>query len=88
MPCFKLPEIDFSPPGLDFFLPDLVLPIPTFGLSLCCTIALPPIPALILPIGAIPGIGLILQPLIVAMQLLIKALNLILSQIQMSCPLE
>ncbi len=88
MPCIALPAIDFSPPGLDILLPDLVLPIPTIGLSLCCTIALPPLPPIIIPFGTIPGIAVILQPLIAVIQTAIKTLNIILSQIQMSCPLE
>jgi len=88
MPCIALPEIDLSPPGLDLLLPELELPIPTFGLSLCCTIALPPLPSIIIPFGAISGLAVILQPLITLIQTVIKTLNAILSQIQMSCPLE
>lgn len=90
MPCINLPTIDFSPPGLSLLLPDIVIPIPTPGLSLCCDISItrPPIPPIILPLGPIPGIAVILQPLIAAIQLIIKTLNLILSQIPTACPLE
>ncbi len=90
MPCIALPTIDFSPPGLSILLPTLSFTPPTLGLSLCCNISImtPPLPPIILPLGAIPGLAILLQPILQLIQTVIKTLNMILSQIAMECPLE
>lgn len=90
MPCIALPTIDFSPPGLSILLPDIAITLPTLGLSLCCdiSITIPPLPSIILPLGAIPGLAVLLQPILQLIQTVIKTLNMILSQIAMECPLE
>ncbi len=93
MPCISVPNV--SLPDLGISLPTIALPpIPLPGLSLCCTVQLPPIPTYLvnqiiaLAISAIPGLGKVLQPVLAILMKALAIINSILDQITFSCPLN
>lgn len=91
MPCLAAPKIP-APPGLDLLLPALptIPQIPTIGLNLCCD--LPEleinVPGLPISLGTIPGIAVILQPVMAVVMAAIDLINTYLDQVQIDCPLE
>lgn len=90
MPCVAAPTLPL-PPGLDALLPVLVLsPPPAPGLNFCCTFEVPPIPGtpIILPLGSVPGMAVILQPVLTVIMAIIDLLNALLDELQFSCPLD
>lgn len=89
MSCVSAPQLGI-PSGLDFFLPTLSLSAALPGANLCCNFEPPPIPGspFILPLGLIPGIAVVLQPLMAVIMPIIDLLNALLDELQFSCPLE
>ncbi len=93
MACIAAPHIGL--PDLGLSLPTIALPpIPLPGISLCCTLQLPPIPtyiinaAIALIISLIPGLGKVLQPVLALLMKAIAIINGILDQLTFSCPLN
>ncbi len=93
MACLSAPHISLADLGLS--LPAIALPpIPLPGVSLCCTLQLPPIPTYLinqliaLAMSLIPGLGKVLQPVLAILMQAIGIINGILDQITFSCPLD
>jgi hypothetical protein len=88
MPCLSAPSISL-PAGLSLLLPSLpTITLPGVPSLLCCTLPAVPTPTIVLPLGLIPGIAVILQPVLAVIMAVIDLLNSLLDLIQVSCPLE
>lgn len=93
MPCISVPHVGL--PDLGISLPSIVLPdVPLPGITVCCTLQLPPIPMYIinaviaLAISLIPGLGKILQPVLALLMKAIAIINAVLDRITFKCPLN
>ncbi len=100
MACVKAPTIEIGDlPGISLLLPSLSFSIPDLSLNLCCNFELPPIPidpdiilkalaAAITALMNIPGASAILAAVNAAVALAVTNLNLLLDELQFSCPLD
>jgi hypothetical protein len=91
MPCLKAPRIPTPDLAISILLPDLGFSPPDLTASFCCTVETPPIPGfpIVLPLGAIPGIAVILGPLTTAIMTAIDELNSLLDEIPpLDCPFD
>lgn len=89
MACIAAPKLP-PPPGLDLLLPDLALDPSLPTVELCCRFEPPPIPGspFIIPLSEIPGVGVILAPVMATIMEAIDTLNAMLDELQFECPLE
>ncbi len=88
MPCVAAPSVPL--PDLSLLLPELDLSPPTLGITFCCKFETPPVPGtpIILSIGLLPGIAVVLQPVMAVIMIAIDLLNALLDELQFACPLE
>ncbi len=92
MACLAAPHVSFADLGLT--LPTITLPSPQIGITICCSVQLPPIPTYLvnqliaLAMSLIPGLGKVLQPVLAILMQAIGIINGILDQITFSCPLN
>ncbi len=98
--CIKAPAISLPDlPGLDLVLPSLSFSTPDLSLNLCCNFELPPIPIdpdlvlkaialLITTLLQIPGASALIALVNAAVQEAVAQLNVLLDQLQFSCPLD
>ena len=92
MPCIAVPHVSLASLGLS--LPTIALPpIALPGLTLCCTLQLPPIPTylvnqvIVLVTSLIPGLGKVLGPILAILMKAIAVVNSALDLISFRCPL-
>jgi hypothetical protein len=95
MACLSAPHVSLGDLGLDLFIPKITVPdIRLPGITLCCTLQLPPIPmylinaAIAAIISLIPGLGKVLQPVLAILMKAIAAINAVLDLITFKCPLD
>lgn len=89
MPCIKVPNIPY-PPGLSVLLglPNVVIPIPSVGITLCCNFQTPQLFPIILPFGSIPGLNITLAPVMALLGAYIDIVNATIDLIAFDCPLN
>ncbi len=93
MACIAVPHVSLDDLGIT--LPPITLPdVPLPGVNFCCSAQLPPIPmylvnALIaLVTSLIPGLGKVLQPVLIILMKAVAIINGILDLLTFSCPLN
>lgn len=92
MSCLAVPHIGLGDIGIS--LPSITLPTLQVGVTLCCTLQLPPINPYIVnqliatAIALIPGLGKVLQPILALLMKAINIINIALDLITFDCPLD
>ncbi len=93
MSCIAVPHVGLEDIGISF--PPIAVPEPPApGLTLCCTLQLPPIPTYLinqvvaLAMSLIPGLGKVLQPVLAILMQAMGIFNMILDQLTFKCPLN
>ncbi len=100
MSCVKAPKVQLLDlPGISLLLPSLSFSTPDLSLGLCCNFEIPSIPVdpdialqliatALKVIMAVPGGAAVIAAIMSTINTAITDLNLLMDQLQFSCPLD